>query len=173
MTITPESVDVLDDLLGITPGTELHRVRHARDKVLAATQSSHAQFFDPQLTDNLALSERLWVAYFASHLTPNPLLAEYYLEQLQGLDVDPAWVAAVNAGQLEALGDHRLQAILVFTRTLIERPVEGDRQALVVLQQAGLSTAEIVLLSQLIAFLSYQVRLAAGLAALLSAGVAS
>ena len=81
--------------------------------------------------------------------------------------------AAVSAGQLEALGDHRLQAILVFTRTLIERPVEGDRQALVVLQQAGLSTAEIVLLSQLIAFLSYQVRLAAGLAALLSAGAAS
>lgn len=167
-----EPVDVLDDLLGIVPGTDLHRVRHARDKVLAATQSSHEQFFNPQLQDNLALSERLWVAFYASRLTPNALLADYYLEQLQGLNIDPAWVAAVDAGQLEALGDHRLQAILVFTRTLIERPVEGGRHALEVLQQAGLSTAEIVVLSQLIAFLSYQVRLAAGLAALLSSGAA-
>lgn len=167
-----ESVDVLDNLLGITPGNDLYRVRHARDKVLSATQSSHEQFFDSRLQDNLALSERLWVAYYASLLTPNPLLAGYYREQLQGLSIESTLFAAVDSGQLQSLEDKRLQAILGFTKTLIERPVEGDRQALQVLQQAGLSTPEIVVLSQLIAYLSYQVRLAAGLGALLSAGAA-
>lgn len=164
-----EPGDVLDDLLGFKPGTHLHQVRHARDKVLAATQGSHAQFFDPQLADNLSLNERLLVAYFASRLTPNQLLAGYYLDQLH---VDSAVIAALDAGALDRLEDARLRAILVFTRTLIERPVEGDQQALQVLQQAGLSTAEIVVLAQLIAYLSYQVRLAAGLGALSAAGAA-
>ena len=170
MNSTAEPVDVLDDLLGIAPGTSLHTVRHARDKVLAATQGSHEQFFAAQFDDSLALSERLLVAYYASRLTPNPLLAGYYLEQLQALDVDPAQLGPVESGQLVKLGDSRLQAILVFTKTLIESPVEGDQQALHALRQAGLSTAEIVVLAQLIAYLSYQVRLAAGLGALLSAG---
>ena len=172
MNSTVQSPDVLDELLGLAPGTHLHQVRHARDKVLAATQGSHEQFFDPQLADNLSLSERLLVAYFATRLTPNPLLADYYLEQIQALDVAPSTLAALEAGSLDHLEDARLTAILGFTRTLIERPVEGDQQALQVLQQAGLSTAEIVVLAQLIAYLSYQVRLAAGLAALSAAGAA-
>lgn len=170
MNATAEPVDVLDDLLGLTSGTHLHRVRHAREKVLAATQGSHEQFFDPQLENNLALSERLLVAYYASRLTPNQVLVDHYLQQLQALDVAPALIAAIDSGAMERLENSRLQAILVFTRTLIERPVEGDQQALHVLQDAGLSTAEIVVLAQLIAFLSYQVRLAAGLGALLAAG---
>jgi CMD domain protein len=172
MNSTAQSPDVLDELLGLAPGTHLHQVRHARDKVLAATQGSHEQFFDPQLADNLSLIERFAVAYFASRLTPNQLLADYYLEQLQALNVDASLVAAIDSGALEALDNVRLKAILGFARTLIERPVEGDQQALHVLQQAGLSTAEIVVLGQLIAYLSYQVRLAAGLAALSAAGAA-
>lgn len=169
MNSTAQAPDVLDELLGLAPGTHLHQVRHARDKVLAATQGSHAQFFDPQLKDNLSLNERLLVAYFASRLTPNQLLADFYLAQLQ---VDPAVIAALDAGALDHLEDARLQAILGFTRKLIQRPVEGDQQALQVLQQAGLSTPEIVVLAQLIAYLSYQVRLAAGLGALSAAGAA-
>ena len=169
MNSTAQSPDVLDELLGLAPGTPLHQVRHAREKVLAAIQSSHEQFFDPQLKDNLSLNERLLVAYFASSLTPNQLLADFYREQLQ---VDRAVIAALDAGTLDQLQDTRLQAILGFTRTLIERPVEGDQQALQVLQQAGLSTPEIVVLAQLIAYLSYQVRLAAGLGALSAAGAA-
>ncbi|NYS41464.1 CMD domain protein, partial [Pseudomonas syringae pv. actinidiae] len=46
------------------------------------------------------------------------------------------------------------------------------KAALQALQLQGLSTAEIVVLAQLIAFLSYQVRLAAGLTAIQSAGAA-
>ncbi|EPJ80166.1 hypothetical protein CFII64_19963 [Pseudomonas sp. CFII64] len=168
----PADADVLDNLLGIAPGSHLHPVRHARDKVVSATQGSHALFFNAQVQDGLSLSERLLVAYYASRLTPNERLAGYYLEQLNALKIDQALLAKVDADAVESLGDPRLQAILDFTRTLILSPVEGDQQALQVLQQAGLTTAEIVVLAQLIAFLSYQVRLAAGLSALSAAGVA-
>ncbi|WP_122316847.1 CMD domain protein [Pseudomonas cichorii] len=173
MTSTVEpGTDVLDSLLGIAPGTDLYKVRHARDKVVAATQGSHELFFDPGLQDNLSLAERLLVAYYVCRLTPQALLADYYLEQLQAQAVDPALIAAIDHGAIASLDAVRLQAILGFTRTLIESPVEGDRAALQTLQDAGLSSSEIVVLAQLIAFLSYQVRLAAGLGALSTLGEA-
>jgi uncharacterized protein YciW len=164
--------DLLDSLLGIHPGTHLHAVRHARDKVAAATQGSQDLFFDPALADNLSLNERLWVAYYAARLTPNLTLMAHYLDQLQTLGVDQEVLATVDSGAVETLSDSRLAAILRFTRTLIESPVHGDQGALGALQYEGLSTAEIVVLAQLIAFMSYQVRLAAGLSALLSVGAA-
>ncbi len=175
MTLTAEHTaapDLLDRLLNIQPGTHLHAVRHARDKVASATQGSQDLFFDPALANNLSLNERLWVAYYAARLTPNPTLTAHYLEQLQTVGVDKILLATVDSGFIDKLGDSRLTAILHFTRTLIESPVHGDQTALVALQHEGLSTAEIVVLAQLIAFLSYQVRLAAGLGALLSAGAA-
>lgn len=166
------SVDLLDSLLDIQPPTSLHAARHAREKVAAATQASQDLFFDPELANNLSLTERLWVAYYATYLTPQPLLSAHYLAQLQARGVSQRVRQSVEAGELDSLGDPRLAAILRFTRTLIESPVHGDQQALQALQQEGLSTEEIVVLAQLIAFLSYQVRLAAGLDALRSAGAA-
>ncbi|RMS43984.1 hypothetical protein ALP66_01573 [Pseudomonas amygdali pv. photiniae] len=164
--------DTLDSLLGIAPGSPLHTVRHARDKVALATQGSQDLFFAPTLEHNLSLSERLWVAYYATLLSLQPTLSEHYLSQLQATGAQASVLADVSASRIDLLEDPRLAAILRFTRTLIESPVHGDQSALHALQHEGLSTAEIVVLAQLIAFLSYQVRLAAGLDALKSAGAA-
>jgi len=162
--------DVLDSLLDIQPGTALHGVRHAREKVAMATQGSHDLFFADDLGNNLSLTERTWVAYFAARLTPQETLRAYYLASLQSQGIAPHDLALIDAGKLDELDDARLAAILRFTRTLIESPVHGDQAALEALQHQGLSTEEIVVLAQLIAFLSYQVRLAAGLSALSATG---
>jgi len=175
MTSTAEHIaelDLLDRLLDIQTGTHLHAMRHARAKVASATQGSQDLFFDPALENNLSLGERLWVVYYAARLTPQATLTAHYLEQLQALGLDETVHAAVDSGAIGTLEDARLRVILGFTRTLIESPVHGDQVALQALQHEGLSTAEIVVLAQLIAFLSYQVRLAAGLGALQSAGAA-
>ncbi|SDW75730.1 CMD domain protein, Avi_7170 family [Pseudomonas syringae] len=164
--------DLLDELLGIEPGSPLHTVRHAREKVASATQGSQQLFFDPALDDNLLLSERLWVAYYATRLSGQPTLSAHYLTQLQATGVEAVAVTYVDTGEIDRLDDPRLAAMLKFARTLIESPVHGDQSALQALQQHGLSTAEIVVLAQLVAFLSYQVRLAAGLTAMQSAGAA-
>ncbi|WP_164672104.1 CMD domain-containing protein [Pseudomonas viridiflava] len=164
--------DLLDSLLNIAPGSPLHQIRHAREKVASATQGSQDLFFDPALDYDLSLSERLWVAYYAARLGEQATLTAHYLKQLQALGTKASVLADVDAGAIDVLDDARLAAILRFTRTLIESPVHGDQAALLTLQHEGLSTAEIVVLAQLIAFMSYQVRLAAGLAALHSAGAA-
>ncbi|WP_163017446.1 CMD domain-containing protein [Pseudomonas viridiflava] len=164
--------DLLDSLLNIAPGSPVHQIRHAREKVASATQGSQNLFFDPALDNDLSLSERLWVAYYAVRLGEQATLTAHYLKQLQALGTKASVLADVDAGAIDVLDDARLAAILRFTRTLIESPVHGDQAALLTLQHEGLSTAEIVVLAQLIAFMSYQVRLAAGLAALHSAGAA-
>ena len=78
-------------------------------------------------------------------------------------------LAAVESGDPQGLADTRLRAMLAFTRILILSPIEGDRALLNTLPAAGISTPAIVTLAQLIAFLSYQTRLVAGLSAMRAA----
>ncbi|QUP53529.1 acyltransferase [Ralstonia syzygii] len=157
--------DIVDQAAGLADGSATHTLRHARDKVAVATQGSHDALFDAALP-GLTLGERLLVALYACRLTPAPELSAHYRARLAETPVDAAALQAVDHGDPATLADPRLRAILAFTRTLIERPIDGDRDALLHLPAAGLATPDVVTLSQLIAFLSYQTRLVAGLRAL-------
>ena len=53
--------DLVDRLIGLTPGNKTYEVRHQREKVAAATQGSYDALFDPALP-GLSLTERLLVA---------------------------------------------------------------------------------------------------------------
>jgi uncharacterized protein YciW len=74
---------------------------------------------------------------------------------------------------IQSIKNARLEAILNFTHTLITKPISADKMALSALPKAGLSTPEVVTLAQLISFVSYQVRLAAGLRAMKALELAS
>ncbi len=161
----PTPPDLIDAITGLQPGSVTHALRHKRDKVVAATQGSYDALFDPALP-GLTLAERLLVALYAARLTPSPQLADHYRARLAAAGIDAAAISVAEQGSPADAADPRLRAILTFTRTLIENPVEGDKAALQALPAAGLSTPAVVTLAQLIAFLSYQVRLAAGLDAL-------
>ncbi|AXA70493.1 CMD domain protein [Achromobacter insolitus] len=157
--------DLVDRLIGLAPGAKTYEVRHFREKVAAATQGSYDALFDPQLP-GLSLAERLLVALYATRITPSPLLAAHYRARLTDAGATPADIAVAESGKPSDAATPRLAAILEFTRKLIEKPVEGDEAALKTLPAAGVSTPAVVTLSQLIAFLSYQVRLVAGLQAM-------
>ena len=59
-----------------------------------------------------------------------------------------------------------LPAMLDFAAALTTDPRQGDRAAIAALRRAGLGDAAIVALAQLVAFLSYQLRVVAGLQAM-------
>lgn len=162
------SKDIVDQLVGLAPGTQTFDVRHKRDKVAAATQGSYDALFDPALP-GLPLADRLLVALYATRITPSPLLAAHYRARAVEAGVPAADIAVAESGKPADAADPRLAAILEFTRKLIEKPVEGDEAALKTLPAAGVSTPAVVTLSQLIAFLSYQTRLVAGLVAMKAA----
>jgi uncharacterized peroxidase-related enzyme len=161
--------DLVDACVPLAPGQPTHAVRHARAPVVSATQASHDGLFSPDVA-GIGVAERLAAAVLACQLSQAPALAQHHRALLlaQGGEA-PAWVEAITAGQWQALLPPRLATILGFTAKLIERPIEGDRSAVQALLRAGLTVPACVALAQLVAFLSYQVRLVAGLQAMVAA----
>lgn len=158
--------DLVDRIVGLHPGSRTYEVRHQREKVAAATQGSYDALFDTALDQDISLTERLLVALYACRLTPSPELATHYRERLLAVGCDAALIEMADRGHPEDFQNPRIAAMLEFTRKLIDKPVEGDKAALLALPTAGINTPAVVALSQLIAFLSYQVRLVAGLQAM-------
>lgn len=149
------STDLIDTLAPLEPSSAVHGIRHQRHKVVDATQGSYRQLFDPALP-GLTLGERLRVAQTVSRLSDSQSLLQHYTRQLEQ---QPAPTDAAREAALQR-----------FATLLTHKPVEGDRSSIDALLAAGLQPAEIIALAQLIAFLSYQIRVVAGLQALSALG---
>lgn len=167
-----EMHDTVDRVAGLTQGSPTFEVRHGRAKVVVATQGSENGLFDPALA-GLSLNERLLVALLCCALVPARGLADEYRARLKANGSDDALVSRVATGDWPAGTDERLAAILRFAHTLTTDPVKADKAALLRLKDAGLTTPEVVTLAQLIAFVSYQTRVVAGLKAMQQAEVKS
>jgi uncharacterized peroxidase-related enzyme len=152
------SADVINQLLGITQGSSLWEIRQARDKVVAATQSSYEGYFAQNLSQ-LNLSQRLEIALLCSQLTPCPALSEHYAKQL-----------ALARTQSNGVSLAAMTAAKEFARVLKTKPIDGDKALLHTLPKAGLDTPTIIALAQLIAFVSFQTRVVQGLIAMQAAG---
>lgn len=159
------SGDVMDAVVGLTPSNPLYVVRHGREKVAVAMQKNYDVFFAAE-AQGLTLRERLLVALYACVLSRSPALRAHYEQALRDQGVEQGALDAVSSDKPDTLSDTRLRVILGFTRKLIVKPVEGDAAEIERLSAAGVATPVIVTLAQLIAFLSYQIRVAAGLLAM-------
>jgi uncharacterized protein YciW len=161
--MTTSIFDVTDAAVALAPDHPTWALRRRREKVVAATQGSYDAMFSPAV-EGLTVPERLLVALRACRVSKAHSLAAHFRDRLVAEGADSTLITAVDAGR--PAGDARLQAALAFAGQLIERPIEADRDALQALADSGLSTPAIVAMSQLIAFLSYQIRVTAGLQAL-------
>jgi uncharacterized protein YciW len=152
--------DVIDQAVPLASGHPLHALRRERPKIVDATQGSYDAMFAAGV-QGLSVVERLAVALHASRLCKAEQLAAYYHQRLVDEGADPRAL-------LHAPGA-RLELILDFSGKLIVRPLDGDKTSIDSLLALGLTTPAIVALGQLIAFLSYQVRVVAGLQAMADA----
>ncbi len=169
-TLSTTAPDLVDSLVPLPAGSAANGVRHQRDKVVAATQGSFYAIFDAGLAGP-PLAERLLAAHHIARLAGSTALQQHYRGLLLALPkLSPPQRAALEDTEADLAADPRLQAVLAFTQTLAERPVEGDKAALLKLPAAGLATAEVVALAQVIAFVAYQLRMVAGLQALAELG---
>lgn len=150
--------DVIDTAAGLAPGERVHAARRFRTTVVEATQASHdALLFEP--VAGLSSADRLRVAAHACDAAGANELAAHYRALLQ----------AQPAADAPSLA---LPAMQHFAAALTTDPRRGDQAAIQALKAAGLDDAAIVALAQLVAFLSYQTRVVAGLKALQAAGAA-
>ena len=184
--------DVIDHLVGIAPGSRLEAIRAQRPQARDNAQASFRALFEPAETEAMALSERFAVAVFVAGLHGQGAIAEFYAAALEGdgaailqaaeaavtkgpyghypagpLSVEdvpgPTWACAPALAA--ALGP-RLAAAFAHAHLLVFHPRDAAPPALQALLDAGWTTTGIVTLSQLISFLSFQIRVVVGLRAL-------
>ena len=145
-----DTTDVIDLAAGLAPGDPLYTARRFRAKVVDATQASHDALL-MQPVAGLSTADRLRVAVHVCTVAGATSLAGHYADLL------------ASAADKDAPPSPALPAMLQFAATLTTDPRRGDRAALAALKDAGLDDAAIVALAQLVAFLSYQIRVVAGL----------
>lgn len=182
----PTREDLVARLAGLAPDSPIVALRAHRAESTRQTHASHQALFDGAL-DDLPLAERLAAAAYAAALASAGAASAVYRERLDALGASGEYAAAVldritrdNANSVDSLDSadadallaaqpSRLGTILAHTRAVTMAPAQTAAHgpaALASLQNAGLSTRAIVVLSQLIAFVSYQVRVVAALRAL-------
>jgi CMD domain protein len=144
--ITP-APDVIDHLAGETGGGSVEQLRSLRPQAREQAQRSHRALLEPADPGRVARLHG-----------PGPAAA-LYLENLH--DEDPALAELLAAG--ERTGETHLDAGLAHADLLVLRPSEAAPAHLRALEAAGWDADGIVTLSQLISFLTFQLRVAHGL----------
>lgn len=131
-----------------------------RDDILTMTEQAHDAALTPDDPGGLSHGERAALCCRMARTNGESALAEHFAGLMGGAPVETAEIAdpAFDGG-----GDARMAAILRHTDI-----VTGDTKSVVAsdieaLKTAGVSEDDIVRLSELVAFVSYQIRLTIGL----------
>ena len=164
--VTIGTDDVIGQIAGITPGSRADRARRQKPELISGAQDYYAATIAPAEPGGLSLVERALIASRVARLAPQPDVAAFYLDRLRELGVDDALVDAVARFPQGDGVDARFAAILRHVDRNTMTPREATPAHLEQLGEAGLGPFEIVALSQVIAFVSYQARLVATLKAL-------
>lgn len=197
--MTVPTPDVIDRLADIRPGSFVDRIRAERPETRANAQKSYLALFEPAHEGDVTRAERLVVATFVAGLHRAETAQTYYASGVEGdaavitalkseieagrtsgpygeypsgplsSEDKPGLVFTVSESGRTALG-HKLSAALEHSHLLVYRPREASPDALQALVDAGWTTTAIVTLSQIVAFLAFQIRVVTGLAALSEAG---
>lgn len=142
--------DLVDDILGLAPAAELRR---QRPDFVRHTQGSHDVLLTPDDPGGVSLYERAAIALRVASMERDEALMAHYRARLDSLGGQPS---------------SRLPQILDHVATVVATPREATRANLDALRALGLSPRDIVVITQIVAFVSYQVRVVAGLRALSS-----
>ena len=142
---------------GISAGSPLAGVLSLRSNILELTENSHEASLRPNQPGGLTHSERAGLACRIAKRNNEAVLTRHY-ERMFGVGSQ-----AISDTGFDGDGDTRLKAIIRHTDLVTLNPKEATADDISALRSAGLDDADIVRLSELIAFLSYQIRVVAGL----------
>lgn len=158
--------DTVDELAGIGPGTRLDALRAQRAEVVRYAQGSYRALLEPDDPGGVSRVERELIALRVAVLTAHEPLATHHRARLRQLEVPAARIADAESFPPGAALSPREIAILRHIDRLTDEPRAAGPADIRDLEAVGLSARDIVTIAQLIAFLSFQIRVLAGLRAL-------
>ncbi len=158
--------DAIDRAAGLTPDAPLYQTRRLRPEFVDGAEACRRSVLTPESDQGLSSALRLALAQRMAWLNQESLLLEEYQRELARLQ-PAAELLALAQGAIPA--SEPLAAIVKHTDLITRQPTEASEHHIRLLEQAGLSNPQIVALSELIAFVNFQTRVAAGLRLLRSA----
>jgi len=144
--------DLLESVIGVAPDSALSRLRALRPDIVRHTQGSHDVLLSPADPGGLSLPERALIAARVAEQSHHAALASHY--------------RALLAERGDPPPDKRLETILQHVERVTMAPRTAHPAHIEALRAVGLTARDIVALTQIVAFVSYQVRAAVGLALL-------
>jgi len=148
---------------GISADHPLAGVLSGRGTIIELTERSQHATLKPEPAGGLTHSERAALACRMALLNLDGELASHYESMLEAADAsiaDPSFNGADNV---------RLKAIIRHTDLVTRSPKDAAAGDIAALKTAGVPEDDIVRLSELIAFVNYQVRVVAGLRLMVAA----
>lgn len=155
--------DVIDQLAGIVPDSPRGQLRARRPEVVRAAQGSYRALLEPDDPAGVRHHEREMIALRVAVLTPSPAVATWHRARLRDAGASDAVVEGIERFPDGPALSPREAAILRYTDRLTREPGTAGPAHIADLKAAGLRPREIVTIAQLIAYLSFAVRLLAGL----------
>jgi uncharacterized protein YciW len=141
--------DLLDTIIGAAPESPISRLRAQRPDIVRHTQGSHDVLLCSANPGGLSLAERALIALRAAELSGHAALAAHYRNLASQRGNPPP--------------GPRLDTIFAHVTLVTTAPRCATSAGIDALRGVGLSPTDIVALTQIVAFVSYQVRAAVGL----------
>lgn len=152
------TADLVDDLLHLAAESPLAQLRAERPDIRRTIEGAHRALVIPEDPGNVSRAERAALALRIAAAETETALAGHLRGRLT-----PAEAADALAPQD---GTDRRSRILRYGDTVAQAPARIGQDDIDSLVQAGLSSQDIVAITQLAAFVPFQVRLLAGLRAM-------
>ncbi|WP_035031980.1 CMD domain-containing protein [Aquamicrobium defluvii] len=154
--------DVIADIVDIAPGSELAGVIARRADIMALTQLTHDGALTPETPGGLDHAERAAFACRIARINDDEDFAAHF-EAIMATAGASDTTARIADLRFTGGSDARLAALIRHVDLVARTPADATRRDIESLREAGVGEADIVRLSELIAFVSYQIRVAAGL----------
>lgn len=157
-----ENVDVIAAIIGIEPGSAMAAAVAGRADIMALTQKTHDSALTPENPGGLSHAERAALAWRIAKINDNKAFEDHFEALLEKVDAPDA---AARMADIWFDGGHdiRAKALIRHVDLVAHAPKQATRRDIELLQEAGLADDDIVRLSELVAFVSYQIRVAVGL----------
>ena len=148
---------VLVRAAGIPAGHHLAGALSGRSDIIELTEKSHDAALIPVPPGGLTHSMRAALACRMARLNHEVGLASHYESMMAAEDASTAEPSFVGAG------DPWVSAVIRHTDLVTRSPKDAAAGDIEALETAGMPVEDVVRLSELIAFVNYQVRVVAGL----------
>ena len=151
---------LIETLAGVAPGSKFAEALSVRAEIMRLREAAHDAVVLPREPGGLSHGLRAALAARMARQAGDEALALHYDGYLAHV-FDPDVTPLARPGSRAA--NPRDEAIVRHADMLTLQPRQATRAHIEALKQAGLAEADIVRLAELAAFVSYQVRVVAGL----------